>query len=257
MGGPAISQDMARRGLRPAAELAASRPHGNRLKYIAGCRCFACRRANSAYETERAIARKNGDWNGYVAADRARQHIASLSAAGVGRKQVADAASVAASIVVKVITGERTKIRARTERAILAVTVLAMADGALVDAAPTWKLWDELQGWGIPKSHIARELGYKTPVLQIKRTQIRLRTAYEVEQLHKRLARVPAAKTLRLLADLREEGYRHDRLMQMLADLASKVGAAAPNLTVRRGFISAVAADLVERLHTQLTEIPA
>ena len=45
------------RGLRPIAELGGSRPHGTRLRYLAGCKCFHCRRANSDYERERQAAR--------------------------------------------------------------------------------------------------------------------------------------------------------------------------------------------------------
>lgn len=61
------------RGLKPAAELAKVRPHGTRLKYVGGCRCDACRSANSAYERDRQLARKHGDWNGLASARRARR----------------------------------------------------------------------------------------------------------------------------------------------------------------------------------------
>jgi len=44
----------------------------------------ALSRANSRYETERAVARKNGDWNGIVDARAARRHISKLSKAGIG-----------------------------------------------------------------------------------------------------------------------------------------------------------------------------
>jgi hypothetical protein len=81
--------------LRTAADLSATKPHGTRLKYMGGCKCMLCRAANSRYETERAVARKNGDWNGIVDARAARRHILKLSKAGVGYKSVADAASVA------------------------------------------------------------------------------------------------------------------------------------------------------------------
>lgn len=51
-------------GLAHIVVLAASKPHGVRLRYMAGCRCLKCRMANSNYETMRARARKAGDWNG-------------------------------------------------------------------------------------------------------------------------------------------------------------------------------------------------
>lgn len=245
-------------GLRPAAQLAATRQHGDRLRYIAGCRCTDCRRANTDYEKGRAAARKAGDWNGIVPAARARQHIAQLSAAGVGRRQVADASGVADTILQQVITGRRLNIRARSERAILAVTQQAAADHALVDAGPTWKLLDELIACGYAKAHLARELGYAVPKIQIKRTQCTVRTAYQVARLHERLRCVPARSTTALIAELREEGYRQDRIVADLVELAQRTGEAAPDLTIRRGeSILASTADLVQLLHAQLTEVPA
>ena len=68
------SSFLAQRGLKPASELAAKRPHGDRLRYVAGCRCDLCRKANSTYERERQKARAAGDWNGIVDAAKARQH---------------------------------------------------------------------------------------------------------------------------------------------------------------------------------------
>ena len=63
---------LASRGLKPITELAAEKPHGTRLRYIAGRHCFQCRRANSDYERQRKAARLAGDWNGLVPAERAR-----------------------------------------------------------------------------------------------------------------------------------------------------------------------------------------
>lgn len=198
---------MAARGLRPASELAKERPHGDRLRYIAGCRCQECRRANTGYETARAKARKAGDWNGIVSADRARAHLHALSAAGVGRRQVTDASGIAETTLQLIAAGHRTNLRARTERSILDVTTQALADHALIDAAPTWRLIDELLASGYSKAELARALGYETAAIQLKRTQCTVRNAYDVERLHARLHRVPAAPSLLLLAELREEGY--------------------------------------------------
>jgi len=87
--------------LRSAAVLSIDKPHGTRLKYMGGCKCMLCRAANSRYEAERGVARKNGDWNGIVDARAARRHILKLSKAGVGYKSVADAASVAHTVVAR------------------------------------------------------------------------------------------------------------------------------------------------------------
>lgn len=240
--------------LRPAAELAAGRSHGDRLRYIAGCRCDECRRANTEYEKRRAIARKSGDWNGYVPAGAAREHLAALSAKGVGYKQAADAAGVAISIAAKILNGQRQQIRARTERSILAVTSQAVADRALIDAGATWKAIDQLLAQGYSKAHLARELGYASPAIQLDRTLVTARNAYDVEQLHRRLLRVPARGFQRLLALMREEGYRPDRIARMVGDLAAQSGQPAPDMAIYDGFVSARAEELLQRLHAELVE---
>lgn len=174
-------------GLRSAAELAAGRGHGDRLKYVAGCRCTECRAANSRYERERQRARKAGDWNGIVDAATARDHLLALKRAGVGRQAVADATDVAKSIIHEIRQGRITRIRARTERKILAVTTACRADHALVSARHTWGLVDQLLEEGYTKSGIARLLGYKGRGIQKGKRRVTVRSAHEVEVLHRRL----------------------------------------------------------------------
>lgn len=240
-------------GLRPVVELGARRPHGDRLRYMAGCRCDACRGANTAYERARAQARKAGDWNGLVSADKARAHIERLKASGVGRRQISDASGVAQSIVHKVYTGARTQIRALSERAILAVTREAAADHLIVSATATWRLLDELIASGYTKALLARELGFKMGAIQIKRTTCTLRTEYRVQLLHARLRRVPYKPTATLIAELREEGYNRLRLERMLRKMADREGRRAPDLDgdPRIGFLASTA-ELVQRLHAEL-----
>jgi hypothetical protein len=162
---------------------AAKREHGSRARYVAGCKCMLCRAANSRYESERKAARQAGDWNGLVGAKRARRHILRLSAKGIGHATVADAAKVPHETVRLIRSGAREKIRARTERKILDVTMEAAADCALVDAGPTWRRIRELieQG-GFSKAEIARRMGFKTPALQIGKKRVWVRTASRVER---------------------------------------------------------------------------
>jgi len=182
-----VSTIMLQRGLRPLPELASDRPHGDRLRYLSGCRCMECRAANTAYFHEREQAKADGDWNGLVSADRAKAHIIALSAQGIGRRAVALASDVGATIISEIRRGSRTKIRALTERRILAVTATAASDGALVDAAPSWKLINALLIAGFTKTRIAAELGAKTPALQISKKQVTVRNAYEIQRVHDRL----------------------------------------------------------------------
>lgn len=173
--------------LRSAAELA--RGHGTRLQYMAGCKCYHCRMANSAYERERLAARKAGDWNGLVDATKARQHLLALRKKGVGRDAVHAASDVAVSVIADVSTGAKTRIRARTERKILAVTAACRNDGALVSAAKTWRLIAQLLEEGFTKQRLAEELGFKTRKLQLSRKQVTARNAARVERLYNRYMR--------------------------------------------------------------------
>jgi hypothetical protein len=223
------------RGLRPAAELAAGRDHGDRLRYRAGCRCFRCRRANTAYEAARKIARAAGEGNGIVPAAKARAHLKALSAQGVGRRSVQAASD---------------------ERAILAVTSAAAGDGALVSAKATWKMLDQLIDDGYTRTYLAAQLGSKSkvPALQLRRDFVTVRSAYLVERLFEQLKCECAMPTMKLLAKLRDEGYTRQQVEQRLATLAASLGEAAPSLAPNKnGRISTKAADLVERLYQELT----
>lgn len=173
---------MPERGLRPASELAQGRPHGDRMRYMGGCRCTACRRANSDYECARLRARKNGDWNGIVSATRARGHLRKLRKAGIGRRSVAIATDIGETILAEINTGKKKRIRARTERLILAVTPACAADGAYVSAAKTWQQIRQLLNEGFTKVRIAEAIGQKR-ALQLGKTRVTVRNAAAVDRL--------------------------------------------------------------------------
>lgn len=252
-----VSPTMAARGLRSAADLAAGKPCGTRVRYYAGCRCQACRAANTAYARERQAARARGEGNHIVSAEPAREHLAWLSAQGVGHKTAADAAKVAGSIVTKIVYGQRTKIRAQTERRILAVTVDTAMDGARIDAAPTKRLLAELRACGYTNVVIASELlGRRVRGLQIgKSPTVEVRTAALVRALHERWRCVPEKRTRELLRELSEEGFHRDRVAAELLAMARARGWDAPDLAARKdGVVTARAAELVEALHFRWVE---
>jgi len=259
-----LNQTMAARGMRSAAELAAGKPCGTRVRYYAGCRCAECKAANTTYERERQAARARGETNRLVSAERARAHLAALSAAGVGRKTAADAAKVSASTVSKVIDGQRLKIREQAERRILAVTPATAADGARTDGAPTWLLLDELLASGYSRARLSTELlGYPSRSLQISRAQVTVRTAEQVRQLHARLCIAPPADQRQAqaqLAELREEHYRLDRIQREIDDLAAARGWGKVSITTQeqRGRwpgptgLTHRAAALIDAVHARL-----
>ena len=89
-------------------------PHGTRVRYMTGCKCMLCRAANSRYESDRAVARKNGDWNGIVPATMARCHLLKLSRRGIGRRLIAEACGVSQSTLAAIKARRKTNIQART-----------------------------------------------------------------------------------------------------------------------------------------------
>ena len=242
------------RGLRPVSELGATRPHGQRLRYMAGCRCTECRAANTAYECHRIAERKAGRGNGIVSAAAARNHLAKLSSTGVGRRTVQAVTGVADTVLVDLIAGRKTRIRAETERRILGVTTRAAADKALIDAGPTWKLLEELLADGYSKADLARQLLRAKPALQIGRSKVTVRTAFEVERMYARLGFCDARAMLKQLDMLADEGYRSARIGEELKRVAEARGVPPPDLTVRRGRVLTSTAVLVNEVFDRLTE---
>jgi hypothetical protein len=162
--------------------------HGTRIKYVSGCHCEDCRRANRLYMAKRTRAQIWGDWNGLVPAGKAQRHLRVLSRNGVGRRSVSLAGDIAESTIWKIYTGARSQIRKRTERKILGVKTYHRADYSLVEAAPTWRKIKTLLVEGYTKRQLAEALGYKNRTLQFPKARITARNALRVERLwHKYL----------------------------------------------------------------------
>jgi hypothetical protein len=159
--------------------------HGVRGRYVAGCRCMLCRAANSRYCCEAQRRRDAGDGGEIIPADAARQHLLELARSGVGYKAVASACDVADSILFAIRSGSRKRIRKTTEARILAVDRAAIADGARVPAAATWRLLNELIQAGYTKRQLAQWLGAQGPALQVGKRLVTARTASRVERMYR------------------------------------------------------------------------
>lgn len=177
------------------------RPHGTRVKYvIERCRCEPCRAANreASRARQKAMSRPDEAWVPYVPAGPARRHVRSLMEQGVGPKSIAKLSGVPHGAISKLMYGDYVRgtkpskrIRPETARKILAVTVDQAAGAQKIDAAPTWRLLDDLIARGWTKTYLAQRLGSRGPGLQIRRTLVRASTARKVEQLHTELAGLP------------------------------------------------------------------
>jgi hypothetical protein len=162
----------------------AANPHGTRSRYAAGCKCMLCRAANSRYETARSLARRNGESNELVSAEKARRHMLKLSEKGIGRHSVQAASDVSDGILSAIVYGRRKNIRRQTERRILAVDEGARGGNTKIPAAPTWKLLRELFHDGYSKVQIAEWIGQKR-ALQLGRRRITARNASKVEKVYR------------------------------------------------------------------------
>lgn len=171
--------------------------HGTRARYVrGGCRCSACRAANTAYQKLRQ-RRIGYGLSPTVEAGPVRRHVLALMSSpypgandGIGWRRVADLAEVSRSVVRGLVYGRRGKATRRIKRQnaerLLAVGPDQQAAGALVSAEEVWRQIRELRDFGIPKTRIARALGSRawTPALQLGRHGVRVWKARMVERLH-------------------------------------------------------------------------
>jgi transcriptional regulator with XRE-family HTH domain len=139
--------------------MADTRTHGVRSTYVAGgCRCDACCAANTRYAKWREL-------HGTVLVDStpARDHIAALRAAGVGRREIARRARLARSVVNRLAGVDRSKpaarVRPETLAAILAVTVDDLAPATVVDALGTRRRLQALISIGWTQTDLAHRTG--------------------------------------------------------------------------------------------------
>jgi hypothetical protein len=183
-----ISAKLSARGLKPVSILCANKPHGTRLRYLSGCKCDLCRRANTDYQLSRMKAIKEGDWNGIISAKKARAHLIYLSKYGIVRRAVADATVLSETILFNIRAEKQTHIRARTERLILSVTFGQAANYAHTDAAPSWKLINILLKKGYTKTQIAHGIGCEWHALQIGKVRVTILNAYKVRRLYEKCA---------------------------------------------------------------------
>lgn len=110
------------------------RAHGTRAKYtIEGCHCGACTAANREYMRrltrvqlqERYGARQPR----FVDPRETQQYLAKLSAAGVGRRQVAALTGIGQTAIMEIKAGRRARVRRETAEAILGICLDERAPG--------------------------------------------------------------------------------------------------------------------------------
>lgn len=192
-----------------ATTTAAERSHGTRARYVfgpgpgrgPGCRCTACRAANREQAARRERQIIYGRWQPYVDAAPVREHLETLSAAGIGWRRAAGRAGVSDGAVSKILTGgpgnrpPSRRVRPQTAAAILAVQASAshLAPAALTGGTGTRRRLQALVAAGWSQSRLARELGI-TPgnfCAMMRRELVTAATARAVCALYDRLWKLP------------------------------------------------------------------
>lgn len=177
-------------------------PHGTRARYNAQkCRCFQCRRANSAYESQRQRDPR-------IPSDEVRRHIAALAEQGIGLRAISDATDVPRVALKRWQLGQPTIRRSIAEK-ILATDATIIADHALVDATETRRLLRALVHEGYAGGRVSLLLGNQIPALQYKADRVLAKTALRVRKLYDALtaeaddAPAPLSMRERICAALR------------------------------------------------------
>ena len=173
--------------------LASNKPHGDRVKYIGGCRCDLCRKANARYSSKRSQTVKFGDWNGLVDAAPAKAYLHRLSAEGAGRRAVSAATDIPQSAIALISSGNRLQIRKRNFDKIMSVDVDSASNSALISSRATWRQVDELLEEGFSVLKLSQDLGLSRQTLAIRRKRILATTAARVDRFYRSIKKEAAA----------------------------------------------------------------
>jgi hypothetical protein len=145
-----------------AKDLGQRKPHGHKMRYMSGCRCSRCRRANSLYERKMAEDRRRFGPNDLVPVDRVRAFLLEMQKQGIGYKTVAKQVGVGKTGLGMLIwPGKETKnfIRRRTEAKVLSYvpTLDTLPKSNPVPAGETVDRICQLERWGYPRRLIVHE----------------------------------------------------------------------------------------------------
>jgi hypothetical protein len=156
--------------LPPVQQLATNKPHGHKMRYMAGCRCWRCRAGNAAYERQLNEKRRLFGPNDLVSTDRVRQHLRYLQQFGMGHKTVAKHALTGKTVLAEILWYSKKQMRRRNEARVLAVqpTLDTLPRNVRIPATETVAKIRQLVLWGYPKALINRDgLGLHTGGMQI------------------------------------------------------------------------------------------
>lgn len=176
----------------------------SRGRYIGGCRCDACRKANRDYERK---TRLYGFESGFVDAEPVRERIGRLVGMGWTKREICRAADVPRSTMYALTrkhnrTGKPVaKVNAEVADRIMKLDKRRLKAGQLVSARRMRNVLLECSAAGISPADVSRAtgIGYQTVYAVAKGTQSRIR----VETLYAWVVKEP-----RVMEMIRREAVR-------------------------------------------------
>lgn len=163
---------------------------------IDGCKCEPCRTTSNRYMARRTRLMAYGQWQPFVDAQPARDHLRALGTAGLGWMRASQLAGISTGTVSRLLYGNTTRgtgptkrIRPTTAAALLAIRadIDTLADGAQIDATGTHRRIQALVALGWTQAKLANRLGMEKTQLSAMlrdRRYVMVRTARSVRALY-------------------------------------------------------------------------
>jgi len=172
--------------------------HGSRARYIAGCHCDLCRRANRAYLNDYHAARKV-EGRQTVPSHAVVAHLAALRESGVELSAIARMSGCSVHHLRAVGRGEYPRVTRRLHDGVLSIQPGDFSENARVPVAEAIKLVAEIRACGIQVQTIAHALGYKYHHLSFAG-----RSTFVTQRTYRRLLVIAAAAGARRRFDVLE-----------------------------------------------------
>lgn len=178
-----------------------TRPHGYARYKLDACRCNTCGWARYQYDSRRNRLISQGRWQPFVDPAPVRARIATLRAAGLGTRQIADLAGLMRNSLQNIAHGRTRRVRTETAAGILAVPLdTPVAGKTLLDRVGTQRRGRALAALGWSVTDQAGELGWLVSnyySLITVRPSVTADTARLVAHLYDRWAMTPPPQSVR------------------------------------------------------------
>lgn len=169
--------------------------HGERRRYLRGCRCSECSNAHYRYMSRYRLDRERGQHRRVDSAP-AAAHVRTLLNAGWNQRQIADAAQCAHRVIADLAAKRQATTLPRISTRILAITPHPVpAPAQYADATGTIRRVCALIAMGYPINHLAAAIGiWPANLGRIARgelTQVSVPTAKATAAAYRELSRRP------------------------------------------------------------------